>query len=117
MYRTIAQQGHIIQLSRNGDQYGDGFTGAETLDRGHRWVYRGDLGAHTRWWWRSYCRQRIIILREDRGPENKRKLEAFADLAAALHDLMALYEASPGRDPHFVDKARSAIAKVSPQTQ
>jgi len=34
------------------------------------------------------------------------------ELLAALKDLVALYEASPGRDPIFVEKGLAAIAKV-----
>ena len=42
--------------------------------------------------------------------------EAAPELLEVLKDLTALYMASPGCDPHFIAKARAAIAKAtSPQ--
>jgi len=41
-----------------------------------------------------------------------RLISAAPDLLEALEDLTALYEASPGRDPAFVKKARAAIRKA-----
>ena len=50
--------------------------------------------------------------------EIERRVKAEADnahLRAALEDLMALYEASPGRDPVFIQKAREALPPVRPR--
>ena len=54
----------IIELTHNGDPYGRGFVGALTVDGGESWIYCGDIGARSRWWWRCYCRRHGYILRE-----------------------------------------------------
>lgn len=56
----------IIELNVNGDPYGRGYTGSESVDNGKTWYYRGDVGAMPRSWWRNYCRKNNIILREFR---------------------------------------------------
>mgnify|MGYP001612893948 FL=1 len=51
-------------------------------------------------------------------PADASLIAATPDLLEALKDLTALYMASPGCDPHFIAKARAAIAKAtSPQAQ
>ena len=51
------------------------------------------------------------------GPENKRKLEAFDDLRAALEELLEWEISMAGLGHPRLDKARAAIAKASPQTK
>ena len=46
---------NVITLEPNGDPYGRGFTGIETTAFGD--IYRGDIGAQSRAWWRRYARQ------------------------------------------------------------
>jgi hypothetical protein len=38
---------------------------------------------------------------------------AIAAAADALHDLISLYEATPGRDPRFVQKGKTALAGLT----
>lgn len=52
----------ILELSPNGR----GFTASETRDAGHTWIYRGDIGAQPRAWWRAYARRNGFKLREVR---------------------------------------------------
>jgi len=54
----------LIELDYNGDPYGSGFTGSELTQ--HGWVYRGDIGAKPRSWWRWFCRKNGYRLRECR---------------------------------------------------
>lgn len=42
--------------------------------------------------------------------------EAAPALLEALKDLVALYEASPGRDPNFVSKGLAVIARAERRT-
>jgi hypothetical protein len=53
----------IIEIQVNGDPYGSGFLGSQSDDGGNSWCYRGDIGAQTREWWRTYCRRNNYILR------------------------------------------------------
>ena len=53
----------IIEIQVNGDPYGRGFVGSESRDNGHSWIYRGDVGAMSRDWWRYYCRRNGFVLR------------------------------------------------------
>ena len=47
-----------IVLSHNGDPYGGGFTGTEMVNRDDDiGIYRGDVGAMSRQWWRNYARR------------------------------------------------------------
>lgn len=57
----------FLQLEHNGDPYGSGFTATE-LDRRDATigVYRGDIGARPRSWWRAYARRNGYVLREVR---------------------------------------------------
>jgi len=54
---------HIIEIHKNGDPYGKGYTGIESTDGGTSWFFRGDIGAMPRLWWRNYCMRQHIILR------------------------------------------------------
>lgn len=62
-YRRVAIRADMagvvryIALSHNGDPYGRGFTGTmlETRDA-TTGIYRGDIGARSRAWWRRYAR-------------------------------------------------------------
>lgn len=54
---------HVIEITPNGDPYGSGFTGSESLDGGTSWVYRGDIGARSRRYWRWYAKQQGAVLR------------------------------------------------------
>lgn len=54
----------ILALAHNGDPYGSGFTASESTDGGRSWVYRGDIGARPRSFWRRYARKGRYILRE-----------------------------------------------------
>ena len=55
----------FIELSPNGDPYGRGFTGTETVNRDDRYgVYRGDIGAQTRAWWRAWAARNDYVLIE-----------------------------------------------------
>jgi hypothetical protein len=56
----------IIELSHNGDPYGKGFWGSQSDDGGKSWVFRGDVGAMPRQWWRWYARKNNFTLREVR---------------------------------------------------
>lgn len=56
----------IVELSHNGDHYGRGFVGSMSYDGGESWIYRGDIGAAPRWWWRMWCRRHGVTLREVR---------------------------------------------------
>ena len=51
------------------------------------------------------------------GPENKRKLEAFDDLRAALEELLEWEISMAGLGHPRLDKARAAIALTSPQAK
>jgi hypothetical protein len=53
----------IIEIQVNGDPFGSGFVGSQSEDNGHSWFYRGDIGARSRDFWRSYCRRNNITLR------------------------------------------------------
>jgi hypothetical protein len=53
----------IIDIYMNGDPYGAGFEGSQSDDGGHSWYFRGDIGAKSREWWRTYARQINAILR------------------------------------------------------
>ena len=59
----------IIEISINGDPYGSGFVGTEYKDEAECetgiGVYRGDVGARPREWWRDYCRRNGYILRRE----------------------------------------------------
>jgi len=57
------QQRDIIEIQTNGDPYGNGFVASHSCDNGHSWVYRGDIGARSREFWRNYCRKNDYILR------------------------------------------------------
>jgi len=63
---TKPRNNGILELSHNGDPYGSGFVANQSNDGGHSWFYRGDVGAQTRAWWRSYARKCGYILREYR---------------------------------------------------
>lgn len=54
---------HIIEIYPNGDPFGGGFQGSESTDGGESWVFRGDVGAVPRRWWRNYCQRNKIVLR------------------------------------------------------
>lgn len=57
----------IVIIERNGDPFESGFVGCQYADPWERYpVYRGDIGAKPRGWWRSYCRQNNLLLREPR---------------------------------------------------
>lgn len=56
----------VVEIQPNGDPYGGGWTGSETHDGGASWVYRGDVGARPRQWWRDYCRRTGRRLRVSR---------------------------------------------------
>jgi hypothetical protein len=53
----------IISIQINGDPYGGGFVGSESKDGGTNWFYRGDVGARSREFWRTYCRRNGYTLR------------------------------------------------------
>ena len=57
----------IIEIEPNGDPYGSGYTGVEYTSQAEYntgiGVYRGDIGARPRAWWRSYCFENGYILR------------------------------------------------------
>jgi len=52
----------LLELSPNGDPFSRGFTASERTENG--WVYRGDIGARSRSWWRNYARKNGYKLRE-----------------------------------------------------
>ena len=56
---------HIIEIQINGDPYGSGFVGSESVDGGKSWIYRGDIGARPRWYWRNLVRKAGAILRQE----------------------------------------------------
>ena len=53
----------IIEIYPNGDPYGRGFQGSQSIDGGVSWIFRGDIGPRPRWWWRQYCRKNNYKLR------------------------------------------------------
>ena len=56
-------QRDIIEIRPNGDPFGSGFVGCQSVDGGESWTYRGDIGARPRDWWRAYARREGAILR------------------------------------------------------
>lgn len=56
----------ILHIKHNGDPYGSGFDARESNDGGLTWYYRGDSGAHPRWFWRFLARKFGYTLREER---------------------------------------------------
>ena len=57
-----------LTLSHNGDPYGGGFVATESENRNDRYgVYRGDLGARPRSFWRAYARRNGYRLAEARA--------------------------------------------------
>lgn len=57
----------VLELRSNGDPYGRGYVASESRDGGLTWVYRGDVGAASREWWRREARRIGAQLREVRG--------------------------------------------------
>lgn len=57
------QQRDIIEIQVNGDPYSGGYVGSHSCDNGNSWIYRGDIGARSREFWRNYCRNHKYILR------------------------------------------------------
>lgn len=57
----------ILELRHNGDSFGSGFEAIE-LDRpdANTGIFRGDLGARPRSWWRLYAARNGYKLREAR---------------------------------------------------
>lgn len=56
-----------LQLEHNGDPYGSGFTATELNHREDTiGIYRGDIGAMPRSWWRAYARRNGYVLIESR---------------------------------------------------
>ena len=55
----------LIEIHRNGDPYGGGYTGIQSEDGGTSWFYRGDIGARPRSWWRHYARTIDARLRKE----------------------------------------------------
>jgi hypothetical protein len=56
----------ILELEHNGDPYGSGFVASESVDNGHSWFYRGDIGPMPRSFWRAYAKRNGYTLREYR---------------------------------------------------
>ncbi len=57
-----------IELTPNGDPYGSGFTATELINRHDTiGVYRGDIGAQSRAYWRRYARRNGYKLIEYRS--------------------------------------------------
>ena len=64
---TKQKRNGYLHLSPNGDPYGSGFTATETEYRDDNiGVYRGDIGAQTRQWWRDYANRYGYVLIESR---------------------------------------------------
>lgn len=57
----------VLELRSNGDPYGRGYVASESRDGGVTWVYRGDVGAASREWWRREAKRIGAQLREVRG--------------------------------------------------
>lgn len=56
-----------LQLTHNGDPFGSGFTATELESRDSTiGIYRGDIGAMPRSWWRAYARRHGYVLMEVR---------------------------------------------------
>lgn len=56
-----------LVLEHNGDPYGGGFTATEMESPTDRYgIYRGDIGARSRQWWRDYARRNGYKLKEVR---------------------------------------------------
>lgn len=57
----------FLVLSHNGDPFGGGFTASEYENRNDQFgVYRGDIGAMPRSFWRTYARKNDYVLVEVR---------------------------------------------------
>ena len=58
----------ILELSHNGDPYGRGFTATEYKDKVEYdsgiGIYRGDIGAMPRAYWRNYAKRNGYTLKE-----------------------------------------------------